>query len=203
MKDVKKSKLNLFFSAFLIIGFVICSYYFSSTASQLPITAGKWVNYLILLLFGLLLFYATRVGEGEQVKRFSLIVLLLIDLPALYIILATMISALPLHQILNEQTLVSVLAAFALGYGIPYTFLSGYEIKVDEENEEPIDGGIAQELKDFDEIEEISENGSYVLSQEDLEDTPSEESDELIKEDFSDENLTEIETMSPEENSKE
>lgn len=202
MKDVKKNKLNLFFSAFLIIGFVICSYFFSSMASQMSMTAGKWITFLILLLFGLLLFYATRVGEGKQVKRFSLFVLLLVDLPALYIILATMLSALPLHEALSSQMTVSMIAAVALGYGIPYTFLSGYELKVDEENAEPINGGIAQELKDLDEIDEISENASDEFSQEDLEDTPAEVSDELTEE-SSDEISTDVEEISEEETSEE
>ena len=202
MKDVKKNKLNLFFSAFLIIGFVICSYFFSSMASQMSMTAGKWITFLILLLFGLLLFYATRVGEGKQVKRFSLFVLLLIDLPALYIILATMLSALPLHEALSSQMTVSMIAAVALGYGIPYTFLSGYELKVDEENAEPINGGIAQELKDLDKIDEFSENSSDELSQEDLEDTPAEVSDELTEE-LSDEISTDVEEISEEETSEE
>ena len=187
MKDVKKSKLNLFFSAFLIIGFVICTYFFASMASQLSMKAGKWITYVILLLFGLLLFYATRVGEGKQVKRFSLIVLLLIDLPALYIILATMINALPLHEILNNQTLVSVLAAVALGYGIPYTFLSGYELVADEENEDPIDGGIAQELEATDKAEKNSEDLSEEVAENALEDESPADPDDLIKEDLSEE----------------
>lgn len=181
MKDIKKNKLNLFFSAFLIIGFVVCSYFFSSMASQLSMAAGKWITFLILFLFGLLLFYATRVGEGNQVKRFSIVVLLLVDLPALYIILATMLSALPLHQALGSQMTVSVLAAIALGYGIPYTFLSGYELKVDEENAEPINGGIAQELKDSYEAEENIENASDELSQ--AVEATAEAADETIKED--------------------
>ena len=180
----KSNKLNIIFSSFLVIGYIICTYFFSSIASQ---SAGTWGS--VIQVFGLLLFYATRVGEGKQVKRFSLAVLLLIDIPALYIILAALIPALPLHNFIAPQnasmammgmtgssgpSIILMLACVALGYGIPYTFFSGYEIQ--EEGEETaeeaaqeavVEGGLAEELaeteKDAEEkadeaVEEASEN---------------------------------------------
>lgn len=169
MKDSKRNIINLVFSAFLIIGYIICTYFFSSLAGQIAGTAGSLIQLLILLVFGLLLFYATRVGDGKQVRRFSLPVLLLLDIPCVYIILAAMISGLPLHDQLAPAggtfPLILILAAVALGYGIPYTFLSGYEMQMDEENEEiaddeeaeekPLEGGIAEELAEAEAEEEI------------------------------------------------
>lgn len=185
----KSNKLNIIFSSFLVIGYIICTYFFSSIASQSAGTWGSVIQVLIMVVFGLLLFYATRVGEGKQVKRFSLAVLLLIDIPALYIILAALIPALPLHNFIAPQnasmammgmtgssgpSIILMLACVALGYGIPYTFFSGYEIQ--EEGEETaeeaaqeavVEGGLAEELaeteKDAEEkadeaVEEASEN---------------------------------------------
>ena len=144
-----------------------------------------------MVVFGLLLFYATRVGEGKQVKRFSLAVLLLIDLPALYIILAALVPALPLHNMIAPQnaamammgatssssgpSIILMLACVALGYGIPYTFFSGYEMKEEgeEEAEEKaeeapvLEGGLAEELAETEKdaeakadeaVEETAEN---------------------------------------------
>jgi hypothetical protein len=165
----KSNKLNIIFSSFLVIGYIICTYFFSSIAGQTVGTWGSVIQVLIMVVFGLLLFYATRVGEGKQVKRFSLAVLLLIDIPALYIILAALIPALPLHNFIAPQnasmammgmtgssgpSIILMLACVALGYGIPYTFLSGYEIKEDDEEleeeiektEKLLEGGLAEEL---------------------------------------------------------
>lgn len=168
MKDSKRNIVNLIFSSFLVIGYIVCTYFFSSLATKVSGIGGNLIQVLILLVFGLLLFYATRVGEGKQVKRFSLPVLLLLDLPCVYIIAAAMIKALPLHAQLAPVDgvfpFILMLAAVALGYGIPYTFLSGYELKTDDEDEEaeeedpvekesdeeeekePVKGGIAEEL---------------------------------------------------------
>ena len=99
----KSNKINIIFSSFLVIGYIICTYFFSSIAGQTAGTWGSVIQVLIMVVFGLLLFYATRVGEGKQVKRFSLAVLLLIDIPALYIILAALIPALPLHNLIAPQ----------------------------------------------------------------------------------------------------
>ncbi len=170
MKDSKRNIINLIFSSFLVIGYIVCTYFFSGLAKQVSGTVGNLIQLAILLVFGLLLFYATRVGEGKQVRRFSLPVLLLVDVPCLYIIAAAMISALPLHEQLapaeGSLPIILILATVALGYGIPYTFLSGYELKSydeeyaeDEENtaeeqeepapaeeKKPVAGGLAEEL---------------------------------------------------------
>lgn len=164
----KSNKINIIFSSFLVIGYIICTYFFSSIASQVTGTWGSVIQILIMVIFGLLLFYATRVGEGKQVKRFSLAVLLLIDIPALYIILAALVPALPLHNLIVPQnatlammgvgssgpSIILMLACVALGYGIPYTLFAGYEMKEEgeEEAEEKaeeapvLEGGLAEEL---------------------------------------------------------
>ena len=174
MKNSTRNKLNLVFSCFLVIGYIICTFFFSSLAKQVGGEVGNLIQSLILVIFGLLLFYATRVGDGKQVKRFSAAVLVLLVLPCAYIIAASFVSALPFHEQLAPvtalaetgksaqfQPVIMMLACIGLGYGIPYTFLSGYEIssydgEADEAAEEkaedkpaedaPIEGGIAAEL---------------------------------------------------------
>lgn len=194
----KSNKLNILFSSFLVIGYIICTYFFSSIASQIVGTWGTVIQVLIMVVFGLLLFYATRVGEGKQVKRFSLAVLLLIDLPALYIVLAALVPALPLHNMIAPQnaamammgatssssgpSIILMLACVALGYGIPYTFFSGYEMKEEgeEEAEEKaeeapvLEGGLAEELAETEKdaeakadeaVEETAENAETVAEE--------------------------------------
>lgn len=164
MKKTKGNKINIIFSAFLVIGYIVCAYFFSSLASQVSGTLGSLIQILMLVVFGLLLFFATRVGEGKQVRRFSLAVLLLIDIPALYIILASLITGFPLHDAIAPSavaaplggsvtpSIILMMACVALGYGIPYTFFSGYEMKEDdeieetEEEEKVLEGGLAEEL---------------------------------------------------------
>lgn len=164
MKKTKGSKINIIFSAFLVIGYIVCAYFFSSLASQVSGTPGSLIQILMLVVFGLLLFFATRVGEGKQVRRFSLAVLLLIDIPALYIILASLITGFPLHDAIAPSaaaallggsvtpSIILMMACVALGYGIPYTFFSGYEMKEEDETEETdeeekvLEGGLAEEL---------------------------------------------------------
>lgn len=156
-KTDKKDTLNLIFSAFLIIGFIVCSYFFLTMSAAKPELA-PYINTLVFTAFGLILFYATRVGEGKPVKRFSLWTLIILDLPALYAILAHFIEDLPLHRqiaFLDGTTALPysplfIMACLALGYGIPYTFLSGYELsdeidvdacdKTEEETEYEYDG---------------------------------------------------------------
>ena len=168
-----RNKINQVFSAFLVIGYVICAYFFSTLANQVAGVGGTLIQILLLVVFGLLLFYATRVGEGRQVKRFSLAVLLLIDLPALFIILAGIITGFPFHsaiaaaQGVTAPSIIMTLACIALGYGIPYTFFSGYEIAEEEEvaEEAPeaeaeqtfVEGGIAEELYNITEDEAAEE----------------------------------------------
>ena len=164
MKNSTRNKINLIFSSFLVIGYIVSTYFFSTMANRVTGTIGSILQVLILVVFGLLLFFATRVGEGKQVKRFSLAVLLMVVLPSIYIIAASLIKGLPLHDFLaatsvvvntgetvNSQPVVMMLAAIALGYGIPYTFLAGYELKTEEDEakaEEPaaVEGGLAEEL---------------------------------------------------------
>lgn len=166
MKKNTRNKINLVFSSFLVIGYIICTFFFSTLANQAAGTVGSLIQVLILVLFGLLLFYATRVGEGKQVKRFSLAVLLLMVLPCAYIILASFIPFLPFNgqlatvtydtgsgAVMRFQPVIQMLACVGLGYGIPYTFLSGYELKTDEAEAEeaageykPLEGGLAEEL---------------------------------------------------------
>ena len=161
MKKTKRDKINLLFSSFLVIGYIICSYFFSTLAAQVSGIWGGVIQALILIVFGLLLFYATRVGEGVQVKRFSPAVLILVVIPALYIVLAAVFTAIPFPSFIKLQSesgtpgLIFALAGVALGYGIPYTFLSGYELKEEGDPEEQIEkvekvleGGLAEELAD-------------------------------------------------------
>lgn len=133
-KPTKRDIVNLFFSSFLVIGYVICAYFFSTLMGNMvdPVTSGA-VNLAIFAVFGLLLFYATRVGDGKQVRRFSIPTLILVDLPAIYILVAYFAMGLPFHTELAANTSIVLLAAVALGYAIPYTFLSGYELVPAEE----------------------------------------------------------------------
>ncbi len=157
MKKESREKLNLFFSSFLVIGFIICTYFFMTLTSKVSAGVGNLISVVVFILFGLIVFYATRVGEGVPVKRFSPIVLCVLDIPALFIIIATLAPAFPLHNALATQPTVMTFACVALGYGIPYTFLSGFEIKeeIDEEaiKEVIVEGGLAQELAQLEEAE--------------------------------------------------
>lgn len=164
MKNSTRNKVNLVFSSFLVIGYIVCTYFFATLAGQVAGVLGGLIQTLMLVLFGLLMFYATRVGDGKQVKRFSLAVLLMIVVPCLYIIAANFIEGLPLHEqfastvtvlstgaAARTQPVIVMLACIALGYGIPYTFLSGYEIADEEEaapaeEEAVLEGGLAEEL---------------------------------------------------------
>ncbi|MGN0456923.1 MAG: hypothetical protein ACI4F2_08715 [Acutalibacteraceae bacterium] len=178
-KPNTRELINLICSAFLILGFVVCAYFFSAmTGSSLSDNIiGKIVYLLIFVLFGLILFYATRVGDGKQIKRFNIASLILVCLPAIYVILAYLFDFMPLHAQLSANNSVAViLASIAFGYGIPYTFLSGYEIKADDE-----------EAAQGDETEEASADSEDVDYSEiktlDLEAPESEEADEDAEED--------------------
>lgn len=139
-KPNKRDTLNLVFSAFLVLGYIVCAYFFLTMSATVPQIA-PYINAVVFIVFGLVVFYATRVGEGKAVKRFSLWTLIILDIPALYIILAQLIPALPLHTaIANLGGLMALdysplfmLACVALGYGIPYTFFSGYELVPEED----------------------------------------------------------------------
>ena len=72
--EKKKDKAGLIFSAFLIIAFVLCAYFFIGLifgSSGLDDSIKRLMTAAVFALFGLILFYATRVGDGKQVKRFS------------------------------------------------------------------------------------------------------------------------------------
>lgn len=141
-KPTKKETLNLVLSAFLILGYIVCTYFFLTMAATAP-ALEPYVQVLVFLVFGLVVFYATRIGDGKQVKRFSLATLLILDVPAFYVILASFLPNMPLHGFIAnlggttalQYSPLLILACIALGYGIPYTFLSGYEEKTQEDEE--------------------------------------------------------------------
>lgn len=152
MKKSSREKLNLFFSSFLVIGFIVCTYFFMTLTTRVAEETANLIKVAVFVLFGLVVFYATRVGEGVPVKRFSPIVLIVMDLPALFIIIASLAPAFPLHEALASVKEVMMIACIALGYAIPYTFLSGFELKEDEvEATECVDGGLEQEIAEAEE----------------------------------------------------
>ena len=137
---MKKNKdtSNLIFSAFLVIAFIICAYFCSiliQDSSTFTDTFKFFAMSLMYAVFGLVLFYATRVGDGKQVKRFSLATLIIMVLPALYIIIAGLVPNLPFSEQIASHSQVVSFAAVAFGYGLPYTFLSGYELDTPKEDD--------------------------------------------------------------------
>ena len=169
----KRDTINLIFSAFLVIAYIICSYFFTSFASTMASPVKEILTAVVFAVFGLLMFYATRVGEGKAVRRFSLATLLILDLPALYIIVAAVAPGLPLHDVLNASLnpAVMTIASFALGYGIPYTFVSGFELVTEEiiTDMPAVEGGVAQD------VEESAPEAETTY-------TPSNEEDEIVVE---------------------
>lgn len=141
-KPTKRETLNLILSAFLILLYIVCSYFFLTFAAT-NAALEPYMQVLVFLVFGFVVFYATRIGDGKQVKRFSLWTLIILDIPAFYIILASFMPKLPLHNFIANlggttplaYSPLLILACIALGYGIPYTFLSGYEEKSEDEAE--------------------------------------------------------------------
>lgn len=178
-KPSKRDNINLFFSAFLILAFIVCAHFFSQFTATLQPTVGALISILVFAVFGLLVFYATRVGDGKPVKRFSLVTLIVLVIPSLYIIVASLAPGLPLYDIFVADTGVSVivtLAAIALGYGIPYTFLSGYEIAADdeetvEENAEVLEGGVEADLAEDEANEEENAEETIPESEEAVEES--------------------------------
>ena len=167
-KTSKKDTINLFFSAFLILAFIVCAHFFSSFAQTLTGFMGTLVNLLVYVVFGLLVFYATRVGEGKAIMRFSPLTLIIMVIPSLYIMIASMASGLPLHDAFVTDTgaasIITTLAAVSFGYGIPYSFLSGFEVAVETEEADAkeentiLEGGIEADLMDSEEaVEETVE----------------------------------------------
>ncbi len=199
-KPTKREQINLICSAFLVLGFGVCAYFFSamSGSSLSDNIVGKLVYMLIFVLFGLILFYATRIGDGKQIKRFNISSLILVCLPALYVILAYMFDFIPLHaQIATSNSVAAVLAGVALGYGLPYTFLSGYELQEEQPEEEKADGEDAAsdsgevdystiKTLDFD-LEEKTENAAESTEGDESEDEAEQDNAADIKAETSDE----------------
>lgn len=160
----KKDTGSLIFSAILVTAFMVCSYFFMGMIDGVN---QAWLKSLLCILvfvvFGLFLFYATRVGDGKQVVRFSPATLILMDLPALYIILAAMISELPFSTEIVSCSPIIYLASIVLGYGIPYTFVSGYEIDAPSAKAETDDDDNDEE--DF--VVESEGSGEIVIKEDD------------------------------------
>ena len=82
-----------------------------------------------------------------------------------------------LRHVVNESSLglVATLAGVVFGYGVPYTFLSGYEMAEDEgENKEKlVEGGVEADLKAADE-ESSQETTETVESENDGEESTEE-----------------------------
>lgn len=134
MKKRRKESANMFFSAFLVIAYVVCCYFVLQLATSITNAAlYSGITIGLVVFFGLLLFYATRVGDGKQVLRFSPSVLILMVLPAIYVISAFFAIGLPLHEQISNNSIILYLASVVLGYGIPYTFTSGFEMVAAED----------------------------------------------------------------------
>jgi len=160
--EKKRDKTGLAFSAFLIIAFVVCAYFFiglifSSTGMEDSLK--RLLTAAVFALFGLILFYATRVGDGKQVKRFSPATLIILDLPAIYILLASVAVGLPFPFDLAARPEIIYMAGAALGYGIPYTFLSGYELDIPAEDKSEKEEKITEECEP-DELDKTDETKS-------------------------------------------
>ena len=167
-KPDKRETINLFFSAFLIIAFIVCAHFFTQFTSTLDATVGSIVSIALYVVFGLLLFYATRVGDGKAIKRFSIVTLIVLVIPSLYIIIAAIAPGLPLHDIFAAKNgglnVIVTLACVALGYGVPYTFLSGFEVEgsdVIEENQ-VLEGGVEADILETAESAEPAEDESWI-----------------------------------------
>lgn len=144
-KAKKKINTNQILSSFLVIAYVVCMFFIEQMVNNLEnVYLRNVLTILMYVIFGLLLFYATRVGDGKQITRFSLSVLLLMVVPGLYIVLCIFFPTLPLASQVLQSNVVTLLGLVMLGYGIPYTFTSGYERMEEEsvsvEDEEYIPG---------------------------------------------------------------
>lgn len=191
-KNNKRDTINLFFSAFLVTAYVICSFFFSQLASTMNPNMSGIINVLIYSVFGVILFYATRVGEGKQVLRFSPMTLVFLVLPTFYVILAYLIPSMPFGSAIAENALIMTVAAVAFGYGLPYTFVSGYEIAPEEEEQQEDENAVAL-LEDKTASEESPEETEEAQAKEeemvDLENTeyfPEEEQEILGEQDILD-----------------
>lgn len=163
-KPSKKEHLNLFFSAFLILAFIICANFFANFSASMSSMGGQLVMIGVYAVFGLLLFYATRVGDGKAVFRFSPLTLLVLVVPAVLVIVTSLAAFMPLHsyvaadKLTGNLNIVTILAAISLGYGLPYTFVSGFELATEEEQKpakeeesDLLEGGVEADLLDAEE----------------------------------------------------
>ena len=174
-KPTKRDTINLFFSAFLIIAFIVCAHFFSQYASALSQPLGSIIPILVYAVFGLLMFYATRVGDGKAVKRFSLVTLIVMVLPSLYIIVASLAPGLPLYDVFSN--------ANGSGLSVIVTLASiGFEVADDEAVEEetgnPVQGGIEADLADDENAEDTAFEESEEVETEELSEDESESTDE-------------------------
>ena len=186
MKKVsKQEKVNLLFSAFLIIAFVLCSYFFSTVAITLASPWDNIVTKLIYVVFGLFLFYATRVGDGKLVFRFSLPSLIFVILPTLYIMVAQSVTVLPFNAQIASSSVITVLSAVAFGYGLPYTFVSGFELDNSDSNIEELSD---EETEIEEQIEEQTEEQIEEQTEELQDDT---DVQDTVTDDFAEETTSE------------
>ena len=183
-KPDKRETINLFFSAFLIIAFIVCAHFFTQFTKTLEPVVGSIVSIALYVVFGLLIFYATRVGDGKAIVRFSLVTLLVLVVPSLYIIIAAVAPGLPLHDIFAAENgglnVIVTLACVAFGYGIPYSFLSGYVVEgsdVIEENS-VLEGGVEADILD----NETEETGTDEVPESAETETAEEEKEESANE---------------------
>ena len=199
-KTSKTDHWNLLFSAFLITAFIVCAYFLvgmiSETNADDVIKRSIYISGLFTL-FGLLLFYATRVGDGKQVWRFSPSTLIIMVIPAAYILFAFVMAGLPFHKELVSRPEVLYLAGMSLGYGVPYTILSGYELDTSENDKD------ASDEKDGDkaDTEENEDTEEAVNGNEAADDT--EETAADVSEDTTSENGDEAESADEESENQE
>ena len=187
-KPDKRENINLFFSAFLILAFIVCAHFFTQFTANLEATAATVVNILIYAVFGLLVFYATRVGDGKPVKRFSAVTLIVLVLPSLYILVASVAKFMPLSSFFagsaGTVSVITALAAVALGYGVPYTFFSGFETAPEEEEEEEtevLEGGVEADILEAVEKEEDKTEENAEEAAETAENTVEEKAEEAAE----------------------
>lgn len=183
-KSSKRDNINLFFSSFLIVAFLVCVYFFLEFSKTLSGTIGTTITVALSAVFGLLLFYATRVGEGKAIKRFSPFTFILLVIPSFYILLATVFANFPLHQFFitesGDPSALALLSGVVFGYGVLYSFLSGFELEYDEE-ELALYSGEETDGEEADSEETDSEENEDTVDSQGADDTQSvdtEKSDE-------------------------
>lgn len=179
-KPDKKEHINLLFSAFLVIAFIICANFFAKSIESMSVMAGRLVVAGVYIVFGVLLFFATRIGEGKPVKRFSPFTLCVMVVPSFFIILASLFDGMPLHGAFMPGSVyglsvVASLASVAFGYGILYTFFSGFELEEEDEYD------------DDDEDYEDDDDDDVVYSETDADMTETEDYEEEEEEEEEDE----------------